>query len=630
MPKKFNYRLPVVLVVFIVALLIAIGAIDRDKETLETIWLPSPNIQMQIDFSSLLRTMPGSVTKKGIEIFSENNWKVYRSYPSGHLDVFLIEDSGKEIRLDLTPGWRRDTHPMLIMSVPDRLIVVGYDVVRNVPSGRSLAVTQPGFDLFEITPATYGEPHVIARGLDLDGGIDSIVHGRILKSRITICAEIKCVDIGLGGEIKTWPFGNLREYEFIEVAFGRNSAYALSRKKWDDRFDGALREEHAEFFLVTLSPDNTSIEKIHGDGIPFALDASTDRPTWKTAYSPEELRDLFIYELSRMRNGGLINFGENNLEGRVAWSQVYYLNGLISIATGDLAFSDTELEKYARDRVEAEVNLIAGLAGTDYPGYRVKRYSIDREPLLFALHLGRIASLLARAENNSIRPPLAHVALGKLKTELQSFGHTVEEPIDCQLPDSQNCLTLAYRQGYPFWADGVNVPFNYVSGYVGGLLSVTSDELSLRFAQGLMEPLRVQEKFHELPASWRYWWSDGQNGWAYQNGNSLNTPEWRGNASGMDIAHITYRSMDAMALIMLQDKLNDASISAEVAHIRRLVSKGLLLPAVNEAFTGTDSRAALDRLVAKRYSRSSQAWHIQSQVWALSDLAAGFKGKLQQ
>lgn len=629
MPKSLSYRLLAVLVVSIGALLIAIGTIKRGGETSETFWLPHPNLQTAIDFSSLLRPMPGSITKAGVEIFSENNWKVYRSYPSGHLDIFLIDDSGKEVRLDISPSWRRDTYPMLIMSVPDRLIVVGYDVVRNVPSGRSLSVTQPGFDLFEITPETHGEPRAIARGLDLNGGIDSIVYGRILTSHISICAEIRCVDIGLEGKINAWPTDNLQGYEFIEVAFGRNSAYALSRKKWDDRFDGELREEHAEFFLVTLSPNNTSIEKIHGDGIPFALDASTDRPTWKTASSLEDLRDLIVYELSRMRNGGLIDFGENNLEGRVAWSQVYYLNGLISIATGELAFSDTDLEKYARNRAEAELNLIAGLANTDFPGYRVKRYSIDREPLLFALHLGRIANLLARAKKNNIRSPLAHVALGKLKTELQSFSHTVEEPVDCQLPDSSICQTLAYRQGYPFWADGINVPFNFVSGYVGGLLSVTSDELSLQFSHRLMQPLRVQEKFNELPASWRYWWSDGQNGWTYQNGDSLNTPEWPGNASGMDLAHITYRSMDAIALILLHEKLKDGSMSAEIAHIRRLVSMGLLLPAVNEAFEGSNSRAVLDRLVAKRYSRSNQAWQIQSQVWALSDLAAGIKGRSQ-
>jgi len=629
MPKSFSLRILALIAFFIGSLLIAIAIIERGKEESETLWLSHSSSQALIDFSSLLRHMPGSIKKQGLEIYAENNWKVYRSYPSGHLEIFQIDDSGKEIRLNLSPGWRRDTYPMLIMSVPDRLIVVGYDVERNIPSGRSLSVAQPGFDLFEITATTYGEPRVIARGLDLDGGIDSIVYGRITTSNISICAEIRCVDIGHKGKVNTWPTDNLRGYEFIEVAFGENSAYAISRKKWDDRFDGRFRDEHAEFFLVTLSTKNTSIDLIPGDGIPFELTVTADRPNWKMASSPKDLRDLLIYDFSRMQNGGLINFGENNLEGRVAWSQVYYVNGLISIATGELEFSDAELEKFARDRAYAELNLIAGLGSTDFPGYRAKRYSINQKPLLFALHLGRIANLLARAEKYDIHPPLAILALGKLKSELLSLGHTVEEPVSCRLPDSQICQTLAYRQGYPFWADGINVPFNYISGYVGGLLSVVDDESSLNFAKQLMKPLRVQEKFNELPVAWRYWWSDGHNGWTYENGNSLNTPEWSGDASGMDIAHITYRSMDAMALILLQEKLKDGSLGEEIAHIRRLVSTGLLLPAVNEAFDGADSRAVLDRLVAKRYSRSNQAWQIQSQVWALSDLAAEANRELQ-
>src|SRR5690606_36557663 len=121
--------------------------------------------------------------------------------------------------------------------------------------------------------------------------------------------------------------------------------------------------------------------------------------------SAQELRDLFLYEKSRMRNGGLIDFGDNNLEGRVAWNQVYYLHGLLSVAHGGLAFSSDELNDYARRRVIAEVDLIARLSETDQPGFRVKRYSLDREPLLFALHIGRIAEVLSRADRQGLGTP---------------------------------------------------------------------------------------------------------------------------------------------------------------------------------------------------------------------------------
>lgn len=361
------------------------------------------------------------------------------------------------------------------------------------------------------------------------------------------------------------------------------------------------------------------------DGIPFALTVNENAPSWKVAQSAEGLNDLLQYELARMRNGGLIDFGEHNLEGRIAWNQVYYLNGLISLAKGDLPFANDALKSYARDRARAEIDLIAGLADSDLPGYRVKRYSLDREPLLFALHLGRIANLLARADNAGLGSLAVKSALSKIKNELLNFEHTVEHPVECQLPGSEHCSTLAYRQGYPFWADGSNVPFNYVSGYVNGLLAVTDDAASLDFAVELLQPLRVVERFSTFPRKWRYWAFEGQHGWSFGSSESLNTPDWQGNGS---IAHISYRSMDAMALLMLHNKRHSDASHEEVAHLKQLVSKGMLLPSVNEAFVPGASPAALDHAVSRRFSRSTQAWQIQSQVWALSDLASNFKGNL--
>ncbi|UUD64065.1 hypothetical protein D16iCDA_20715 [Pseudomonas seleniipraecipitans] len=510
---------------------------------------------------------------------------------------------------------------MLIMSVSGRLLFVSYDVVRNIPSGRKLSVTQPGFDVYEITPGTQGEPDIVAAGVDLGGGLDSIVYGRVQEEKITLCAEKQCADIKPGGKVNHWSVDELEGYEFVEVAFDADSAYALVRKQWDDRVDGNLTADDARLSLVRLSPDKADLEPITTNGTPYELVVNDKKPSWKVASSAEELSDLLLYEFSRMPNGGGISFGDNNLEGRVAWNQVYYLNGLISLAQGDLGVSSPGLVEYARRRVRAEVDLIARLADSDYPGYRVKRYSLDREPLLFSLHLGRIASLLERTEQAGLGTPAVKNALASIKKELLSFEHTVEHPIGCQLVVGEICRTLAYRQGYPFWADGVNVPYNYVSGYVGGLLAVSNDAASVDYAAELMVPLLVQEKFSELPKTWRYWGFEGQKGWGYSNGKSLNTSDWVGNQAGLDIAHITYRSMDATTLLILNIHRPDVVNAETVVHIKKLVSAGMLLPSVNEFFYQTDSVATLDSVVSARYSRSTQAWQIQSQIWALSDLA---------
>jgi hypothetical protein len=625
---RFSWGLWAVIVAsaVVVAFVTKMVNVDQKVYAQNLVWLKKDNLKLDRDFSSLLVQLPGSDEKRvGVKIYDENNWQVYRAYPSGHMDVFFNNAEGRTQRLSLSAGWRRDSYPMLMMSVPGRLFFVGYDVVRNVPSGRSLSVTQPGFDVYELTPDTQGEPRVLAAGVDLDGGLDSIVYGRVLGEKITLCAERKCADISPNGKAKQWSLDELSGYEFVEVAFGTDSAYALVRKQWDDRVNGELTADHSELSLAIMTSKGAVLEPVAASGIPFALVVDNNKASWRAANSASELSELLLYEFSRMPSGGLISFGDNNLEGRVAWNQVYYLNGLISLAQDGLGISSPELVAYARQRVRAEVDLIARLAESDYPGYRVKRYSIDREPLLFSLHLGRIADLLARAERAGLGSSAVTSALAKIRKELLSFEHTVEHPVACELAEVSNCRTLSYRQGYPFWADGVNVPFNYVSGYVGGLLAVTEDTVSFDFALDLMKPLQVVENFSELPQKWRYWAFDGQAGWNYSTGKSLNTTDWVGNHAGLDIAHITYRSMDAASLLSLYQRSPDLADAALAAHLKQLVSIGLLLPSVNETLYLAGSVAPLEVKVAKRFSRSSQAWQLQSQVWALSELAGNFE-----
>lgn len=599
---------------------------DHHADAPASVWLQRVGVQDKVDFSSLLVPLPNAgAGKVGVKIFEEHDWQVYRLYPSGQLEVFRRE-AGEYKRLNISNGWRRDTYPMLFMSMPGRLFLVGYDVVRNVPSGRSLSVTQPGFDVYEIQPDTRGEPRAIATGVDLGGGLDSIVYGRIRNSNITLCAERSCADISSSGAVSAWSLDALAGHEFVEVAFDADSAYALVRKTWDDRIDGKITKDHAAFFLAKLASASAVVEALSEGGVPYALVVNKGSPSWKIANSVEGFQALLRYELSRMRNGGLIDFGDNNQEGRIAWNQVYYLNGLISVGQGGgVGGSSPDLQDYARRRVSAEIDLIARLADTDLPGYRVKRYSLDREPLMFALHLGRVADLLARADRLKMGAPSVPRALEKIKAEMLTFEHTVERPVDCSLPDFYACKTLGYRQGYPFWADGVNVPFNYVSGYASGLLAVADDEGSIDFAAALMQPLRKLEKFSEFPKVWRYWGFEGQSGWDYSNGGSVNTPDWAGNGAGLDVAHITYRSMDAMALLSLYQRRQSAVGKDEVDHLKSLVSQGMLLPSVNEAFDQMGSPALLDPMVSRRFSRSTQAWQIQAQVWALSDMALSFR-----
>jgi hypothetical protein len=185
--------------------------------------------------------------------------------------------------------------------------------------------------------------------------------------------------------------------------------------------------------------------------------------------------------------------------------------------------------------------------------------------------------------------------------------------------DSGSVYTaLGYRRGSDFWADGANVPYNYTSGYVDGLLGAgPGDAATVALALELMEPLLRGEDIATVD-SWPYWWARGREGWSASESISLNTPDYAG---FVGVAHITYRSMDAAAVLRLRDAQVGSVPNEVVANLARLVAGGQLLPWVQERLPDTMKQPLAER-VAYRYARSAAPWEFQSQVWALNQLAA--------
>ncbi len=591
----------------------------------ESSWFGELN-PISVNVGKMLGPVPGEVVtgQRGVKIQEGNGWQIYRLYPSGTLEVFYRTAQADYERLNLPLEWRRDTYPMLIIPAPDRLRIIGYDVVKNVASGRSLVASQRGFDLFEIDPKADRPLQVVASGIDLGGGIDSLVYARLVESTVSICVENTCADIDSRRNVRHWALSAISDYEFVEVAFDRDSAYAILRRKWDDRIHGPLDGAAAELLLARMSQSGVEVEPIRGAGVPFGLAIKNGKVSWRTAKTREQLQELFLYEVSRMRNRGLIDYGDNNLEGRLAWSQVYYLNGLITAGSSTFDLFTEDIKEKIRTRVKEETELIAGFAENDDPGYLSKRYSVQREPLLFVLHLGRVSQLLARSRDEGMASSGTSHALERIQAVMWAFEATVEHMRECDISavGSTPCITLFYRAGQPFWADGANVPFNYISGYTLGLLSTTAAKQSLDRAHSLLQPFYNTEEIAKLPKTWRYWWGRGRDGWSRINSPSLNTPVWQGDAAGMDLAHITYRSIDAAALLLLHSRTGNTLTSQEVAHFRRLVEQGWLLPQVSEYLEGLGERVIFSEDVAKRNSRSAQAWQIQSQIWALRSVLA--------
>ena len=148
-----------------------------------------------------------------------------------------------------------------------------------------------------------------------------------------------------------------------------------------------------------------------------------------------------------MHNNGWMEFGSNNYEGRIAWLQAYYLNSLLWIiksnSLGEKIITN-EFKNVLQNTLRDEIKYLCLMCLSDSPSLYSKRYSFNREPILFALHVARISTILNSAlfifDDDIIRE-----ALSKLNNELLYLDTTVE-----QLVEEDSFATLAYKKGKSF------------------------------------------------------------------------------------------------------------------------------------------------------------------------------------
>jgi hypothetical protein len=557
--------------------------------------------------------LPGA--DQGVVLYSSSRWRLLRRVPSGYLDVYTSEGDTWR-RLELALEWRRNTHPMLAMESPQGLLVVGYDVIANLPSGRRLGAVREGFDLYLLGAAPKGQPQRLAENLQL-GGIDTLLYGAVRGEQVDLCGGNRCLTVDAKRRVVPWALDALAAYDLVELAFRGQSALALVRKKTIETLDAHSPIPSEPFQLAMLAPTGTVLQPLPvNEGIPWGVEWRGGSGVLRIARRAADYAAVLRYDLARMPFAGAMDFGANNQEGRVAWSQVYYLQGLVSLLRAHPA-TDAALREAVRIRLVAEAGHTARLAGAIYPGLAARRYSIDREPLLFALHLGRVAHLLGNMRAAGISSPALERASSVLQQQLLTLDETVERQVALSSTD-KGLPTLAYRRGVPFWADGANVPHNYISGYLSGLLA-NGGTAGIARARQLARFILGSEFSGNLPVSWRYWAATGDVGWQEQSGISLNTPAWGGNRGAL--AHVTYRSMDAVSLAQLQRQAPDVVPRKLVDHFADLTARGWLLPFVNEELRIQDRVRSMEAAAGRYYSRSTAAWELQSQVAAMRDMA---------
>lgn len=377
----------------------------------------------------------------------------------------------------------------------------------------------------------------------------------------------------------------------------------------------------------------SAARQIENGMIPFRLRAEQGQPAFDVVRHITDVTSLLKQELSRSHLSGVMEFGSNNIEGRVAWSQIYFLNGLLDII--HLSQSDNDaferlgpLAVDAKRRLDAEIYVLNKMIGTPV-GYLTKAFTVKREPALFAVQTARLLLLFERYRRE-IRDGVELTSYENLKDNVISLDGHIDQLVYRNSTDKSpsNRSYLAWPKGSAFYFDGLNVPYNHQNEWAYSIFETISG--TLRNSPILQERAKIAGQIinrfiedvapdGEMPKSgeWPYWWGKAHLGWTKEEGISVHTPSYGGDKS---IAFISFRSIDTMSVLAAEKFSNAAANPNLINSIRPLISEGHVYPFVNASLLKRGERVILTPDTASLYSRMSAPWELQGAVWALLDL----------
>lgn len=405
-----------------------------------------------------------------------------------------------------------------------------------------------------------------------------------------------------------------------------------------------------------------------GKAVPFNLRFSNGRLLFDLADTSGKFANLLRFDLERNHSSGIMEMASSNVEGRVAWSQIYYLNGYLDFL--ELASKNSlvrsKFESILPDlkkRLDIEISLLLLILKSD-ERFLTKAFTVDRSPTLFAVQTSRLLLLLNRYHRLSNVDNIDPFHLELFKSVATLSGHidvlAVSDGNEHGLANDAYYLKWPKGSSFPF--DGLNVPYNHQNEWAYSIL----DSLSIgQLAQELddVEPVEASfsiiDKFVKdnistgiFPSSgeWPYWWGRAYEGWTDQDGISANIPSYNGDRS---MAFISFKSIDVLSLMSalyfasefsftecstahgleasnicskIKDLLelqrykyfvdNDFVVNVR-ASIAKLIGSGKLYPYAAYSLYKVYPSAMLGSYVSAHYSRLNAPWELRNAVWAL-------------
>lgn len=379
-----------------------------------------------------------------------------------------------------------------------------------------------------------------------------------------------------------------------------------------------------------FGPPSVRRYPIPNDAVPWRLHLTgTDKDARlevDLARTPADFAKLLSYDLHRIQQAGWMEFGVDNAEGRIPWSQIYYLNGFLDIlqlAARDEVYRNMMANALPgiRQRLDLEISLIA--QHWDEGRYKTRAFTVDRSEALFAVQSSRVLLLLHRYRTE-LANPVALPGYEAMRKQVLSLTDHIE--VLAREGEAAHWLApgrphLRWPKGSKFYFDGTPVPFNHQNEWAYSVLATREpgqpDNTAVeQDAQDILrffvERITDQGAF---PSSgeWDYWWGIARDGWRQEDGISENMPAYPGDKIK---AWISFRSIDVMSVLSGSSAFSDIERSKILQSVSTLIAHGKLYPFVGYELARQGEAVRLSPHVARQYARISSPWEIQSAAWA--------------
>ena len=396
-----------------------------------------------------------------------------------------------------------------IFKFNDRYYILSYNANENIASGQKLETSYVGIELhiFENNFPIYVGNYFA------DSSFESIFKKIFMEDAFLICSNQECYIFDNSNETL-----HMKVNEFID-------GYEILGIKKNSYFEIDLIKSQQKYFLFDSDQNKYDLKKLILDSNLVFLEINAIE-------SPSDLLTI-----SEINNNNLLYSIQDNSEGRVVWGQKYLLDGIIFGIENGNSILDLNFNYYLKNE-----NLDFLFS---------KRYSFSRESQLFLLHVARYYNMLIQykvvkpgiVNNPNFQKQLSD--LEKILLFTSDAYETVEDIVLFNFDEIGIRDYLIFRPESDFWANGINVPINYVSDYIISLININTDE-SLNLAKKLVETNFILMDELNYP-SWRYWSGMGLSGWE---DTSVNTPSFIGEQDNPYSADIIYRSTDAHAVLL--------------------------------------------------------------------------------